>query len=175
MFTYTNGKQQPVIKKTWAKGKQIKEEAWQEDGTLIRSITSNGPCIEYYEDGKKQMEYSKKNEEYDGAYSSWYPNGQLEVSTTYKNGKEKGKHIEYFSTGKIELEATYVNGKMSGSVMLYFDNGKERKKINYDLTAFNLIEEKEYSSARKIKFERTRIHDTQYMSMIYDSVSGTSN
>lgn len=171
MFDYKYGKQQLIHQKTWVNGKQTKEETWQEDGKPIKSISINGPGLEYYPDGKKQREYAMKNEEFEGKFTSWFSNGQIEISTSYVNGLESGKHVEYFESGKPQLETTYVKGKISGLMMLYFEDGKTRKAIKYDPLTFNLIEEKEYARNGQLKFERILISGLQYKSVTYDSIT----
>jgi antitoxin component YwqK of YwqJK toxin-antitoxin module len=173
MYSYKNGKAQIVLQKTWLNEKQVKEEAWTDDGNPIKLIQPDGPCFENYESGGKRFEYTLKAGKFEGKYTSWYPDGKVEVSTNYKDDKKNGKHIEYGKNGKPEFEATFVNDKMSGVVTLWYPDGTVRKTVYYDPVTFNLVEEKEFSTKGVLKFHRSIVSGNKTKAITYDSISGT--
>lgn len=173
LYSVKNGQSVLIKQLTWVKGEKIKDEEWTEDGKQIKLIQMNGPCFEKFESGQKKAEYTLKAGKYEGKYLSWYPDGTPEVSSNYRDDKRNGKHTEYFKNGQIEFEATYLDNKMSGLVMLYFEDGSTRKKINYDPTTFSLLEEKIYSRAKILSFDRTALTGTHFKTIVYDSISGT--
>jgi antitoxin component YwqK of YwqJK toxin-antitoxin module len=148
MYDYTQGKPQIILQKTWLNGKQIKEEAWYEDGKPKTLIAENGLNNQWHSSGKKASEVVMKNGLEEGRMNEWYKNGQLAFSANYKGGK------------------------IIGDAILYYEDGSKKQVINYDPTTFIDLKTTAYFPDGKVKFERT-FADQQYKVAVYDSIHGS--
>lgn len=89
------------------------------DGSLQEMrVYHNGKKVEkynaYWENGKKKLSYSFKNDEYEGLCREWNRNGILIKSMHYNKGYEEGEQKMFFDDGKIRSNYVIVNGRRYG-------------------------------------------------------------
>jgi antitoxin component YwqK of YwqJK toxin-antitoxin module len=81
-------------------------------------------ATEYYPDGQKKSEISKKGDEYHGRATYWYENGVTQTTCNYERNELNGKLTSWHQTGKIQVEQEYRNGKLHGLVKGYNTDGE---------------------------------------------------
>ncbi len=105
------------------------------DGKEVEMIPiENGTkkIVNYFPNGKKSMEFTLKNGDFEGDYIRYYESGQIQRKSTYKNGDDTGMHITYYADGKVELKEPYIKGYRHG-VCEYFDkNGQKTLSKEYN-------------------------------------------
>ncbi len=73
-----------------------------------------GPCEEFYPDGKRQSLASYLNGALHGPYVSHYPSGKFHVKSNYQKGELHGKFQELAEDGTPVKAANYRAGKLHG-------------------------------------------------------------
>lgn len=87
--------------------------------------------VEYYDNGNKKTEFTKKGDEFDGESIWYYKNEQPKLISNYKNGKLNGPTYHFFYDGKKEKEVHYKNGLKHGKDLEWHDNGKQKQIAYY--------------------------------------------
>lgn len=104
--------------------------------------------IAYYPNGKKSVEYTIENNDYNGYFTWYYPTGKVYKKTqyvnglidgtmeaftpqgttyytyTYKHGQEHGVCIDYYPSGELKSKYTYFMGDLEGKTLKYDKSGK---------------------------------------------------
>lgn len=84
---------------------------------------TDGTHSQWYEDGKKEYEFSSKNGAYHGKEQRWHPNGVLQEETNWEKGKRHGPHNTWHPNGSPYSKGNYDNGNIHGLWESYWDNG----------------------------------------------------
>lgn len=87
--------------------------------------------VEYYENGNKKTEFTKKGDEFDGESIWYYQNEQPKIIANYNAGKLHGPTYHFFYDGRKAQETHYHKGLKDGKALEWHDNGKEKQIANY--------------------------------------------
>ena len=68
----------------------------------------------WWENGKKQLEYSFVADEYEGECKEWNEEGQLSRIMNYRKGQEEGIQKWWYDGGKIKANYLIKNGRRYG-------------------------------------------------------------
>lgn len=90
----------------------------------IRPDNKDGHFIYRYENGKKQMECTYKNNYLHGTLREWYVSGQQESYQEFKNGILNGDFKSWDEEGRPKLKARYQNGEKHGNFRSFYPNGQ---------------------------------------------------
>ena len=113
-----------------------------------------GTGTEYYEDGKRKLQYFYQNDQKHGDYKKWDRKGNLQVTCRFekgkiegvmnkyyektriaerhfKDGKREGIAYDYHQNGKIMWELFYKNDSLSGKANLYDTEGNLKQTVHY--------------------------------------------
>jgi antitoxin component YwqK of YwqJK toxin-antitoxin module len=104
---YHHGKEDSEWKKFYEKGK-LKEKREFDKGR------KTGNYIAYWDNGKKQLEYTFKDDEYEGCCREWNRNGMLIKEMNYKKGHEEGSQKVFYDNGNIRSNYMIMNGRRFG-------------------------------------------------------------
>ena len=72
----------------------------------------DGICILYHKNGRKSIEYTRKNGIKNGKYYEWFNNGQIYHELCYLNDLLDGECKSYDENGKLEEHNLYHNDKI---------------------------------------------------------------
>lgn len=72
----------------------------------------DGICILYHQNGRKQIEYTRKNGKKNGKYYEWLGNGQIYQESCYFNNLLDGECKFYDLNGKLESHVLYEKDKI---------------------------------------------------------------
>jgi antitoxin component YwqK of YwqJK toxin-antitoxin module len=73
-----------------------------------------GEYFTWWENGKEQMHYIIKNDEYDGTCREWNRAGLLVKEMNYKKGHEEGAQRWWYDNGKIKANYVITDGRRYG-------------------------------------------------------------
>ena len=73
-----------------------------------------GEHFTWWENGKQQMHYIFKYDEYDGTCREWNRTGLLVKEMRYKNGHENGAQQWWYDNGKIKANYVITDGRRFG-------------------------------------------------------------
>jgi len=76
----------------------------------------NGRRLEFFEDGKLEVDATDARDVVDGPYATFHPSGRPALRTTYRGGKLVGKHVTWDADGAPVRVATHVEGRLHGKV-----------------------------------------------------------
>ncbi len=101
---------------------------YHENGQLkYRQVYANGkregPCWEYYPDGKLKAEGQHKDDEQEGIWKYYHANGALEIQVTFIKGRKTGDAKFYHPNGRVSSEGNYKNDRFDGVWTNYTDAG----------------------------------------------------
>lgn len=86
---------------------------------------------EYFSNGKKKKEFSRKNNKLIGVYEEYYDTGILKNKQVYKDGKSTFKQNNY-DDGTTKFIGNYKNRKSHGEHVHYDNDGVITMKGSYD-------------------------------------------
>ena len=131
------------------------------DGLISRVNYQDGVAQGYRDrewfNGKKELEFTLRNDTVNGPYKAWYQNGKIRYEGNYKNDSPIGawkyyhwngsldKEGDYDSLGhytgtwkyydqkgkKYAVEETYINGNLNGSRTEFYPNGNVNSTFDY--------------------------------------------
>lgn len=104
---YADGRENGTWKKFYP-GHVLKEQREFEKGR------KTGSMFAYWPDGKKQLHYVFKNDEYEGTCREWNTNGMLVKEMNYKAGHEEGMQTVYYDNGKVKSNYVIKDGRRYG-------------------------------------------------------------
>lgn len=104
---YLNGKEHGTWKKFYPNGK-LQEIRRYDNGKKI------GKYSAYWEDGSKKLNYSFKDDEYEGLCQEWNRAGKLIKAMHYSKGHEEGRQKMYDDEGKLRSNYRIINGRRYG-------------------------------------------------------------
>ncbi|HRZ43553.1 MAG TPA: toxin-antitoxin system YwqK family antitoxin [Bacteroidales bacterium] len=120
-----SGCQRTRVEKTYhPNGKTASEVEYK--GSL-----KHGKAVWYYEDGRKEVEYSYREGELEGTVTRWYFNGNIEFREAYSGNLLHGTSEYFFITGKLSEEKHYREGTLHGLYLLNWENGSAKIRGNY--------------------------------------------
>jgi antitoxin component YwqK of YwqJK toxin-antitoxin module len=107
----------------------VKEEGDYDKGSL------NGTYLEFYPNGKKQLESHYKDGQLDGAYEKYTAEGALIERKNYVGGLLDGKYETFYPTGTDypEYIYAYVRDSIHGPVVQYYENGKVMFQVDFEM------------------------------------------
>ncbi len=88
--------------------------------------------VEYYDNGNKKTEFTKKNGEFDGESIWYYQNEQPKIIANYEAGELHGPTYHFFYDGRKEQEVHYKNGLKHGKALEWHDNGRQKQIAHYN-------------------------------------------
>lgn len=135
--------------KTYQNGNLISETEYYLNGKKKHLLQNDGLCEKWYENGRKQVEYSLNGGFEQGKATSWYENGQIDVTGSYSNGVYVGDWIAYFPDGNLKRKETY-----------------------WDETGL-ILEKKEYARNNKLAAEIKSIGEGSILFILYDTITNT--
>lgn len=104
---YENGLENGTWKKYYASNK-LREDRQYLNGKKIDTLSN------YWENGKKQLQYIFVNDEYQGLCKEWNEAGLLTKEMNYEKGYESGTQKWWYDNGKIKANYIIINGRRFG-------------------------------------------------------------
>jgi len=119
---------------------------------VVGERPENGPYVEYYGNGQKELEGHYKNGKREGLWTTWWENGRKANESHYKNGELVGSRTSWFETGKKWVEVYWKDGKLlsasswkpdgescpitkmvngSGIIVVWDENGQKEEEGHY--------------------------------------------
>jgi antitoxin component YwqK of YwqJK toxin-antitoxin module len=139
----------------------------------------NESHLEFYKNGKKEIEEKYLNGKLNGERKIWYPNGNLYCKQTYINDTLDGKSVWFYESGQIYDEDYFLKGKPCNVSRLYFESSKDysNKKLQTQYeTVFDSFGEailsREYTQQGKIYKEVTIDPIKKFKTVIYYHENG---
>ncbi len=105
--TYESGFENGAWKKYYPSNK-LREVRRYFNGKKIDTLTN------YWENGKKQLQYIFVNDEYQGVCIEWNEAGMLTKEMNYEKGHEMGTQKWWYDNGKIKANYIISNGRRFG-------------------------------------------------------------
>ncbi len=133
-FNYYDELGQLQIIKYYAYGKLIGYSYNGTDGKPVKMITvtdGDATVTSYFQNGKKAVEYTLSNGEYNGKYTEYFSNGKVYEEVTYKDDEWNGERKVYYSSGKLRLEESYRDGIQEAAAKEYLEDGKLKETDVY--------------------------------------------
>jgi antitoxin component YwqK of YwqJK toxin-antitoxin module len=118
----------------------------------------NGKHIEYYENGKIEIEENFENEKRVGERKTWYPSGILKSKKFFVNDSLHGKLERYYASGQLEELGFFQRGKPYNVHRRYndttdFPDHWYKWRDNYELIKDSLMKEhKRLSLSQELVF-----------------------
>ncbi|MFM1934022.1 MAG: hypothetical protein RL360_902 [Bacteroidota bacterium] len=118
----------------------------------------NGKHIEYYENGKIEIEENFENEKRGGERKTWYPSGILKSKKFFVNDSLDGKLERYYPSGQLEELGFFQRGKPYNVHRRYndttdFPDHWYKWRDNYELIKDSLMKEhKRISLSQELVF-----------------------
>jgi antitoxin component YwqK of YwqJK toxin-antitoxin module/Tfp pilus assembly protein PilF len=112
------------------------------EGLLSRVNYQDGVTQGYRDrewlNGKKELEFTLRNDSVNGPYKAWHENGKIRYEGIYKNDNPNGLWTYYHWNGTLDKQGGYDSlGQFTGIWNFYYQNGKklavENAYINGDL------------------------------------------
>ena len=121
------------------------------------SITKDGPCTQYYRNGKKanikffskniqigeQLDYDQNGNlvsestfnagKLNGTQKTFYDTGEIKSTKNNVNDLAEGEEVGYYLSGEKKYVKNYLNGILNGTNISYYKNGIISNKRNYSL------------------------------------------
>jgi antitoxin component YwqK of YwqJK toxin-antitoxin module len=119
----------------------------------------NGKHIEYYENGKIEIEENFENEKRVGERKTWYPTGILKSKKFFVNDSLDGKLERYYPSGQLEELGFFQRGNPYNvhrryNDTTYFPDHWYNSRDNYELIKDSLMKEhKRLSLSRELVFD----------------------
>lgn len=109
--------------------RQGPERWYRPDGTLGTEVTwrddkRNGPSLDFYPNGKVQIQESYVDDLRDGESRSYNEDGYLVTTCTFAKGVLQGPLRHYFDDGTLMDEVTLADGKREGVEKTFTRTGK---------------------------------------------------
>lgn len=104
---YKEGKENGIWKKFYENG-LLKEKREFTNGM------KTGEYLAWWENGKQQVHYFFKQDEYDGTCRDWNQAGLLVKQMNYKMGHEEGSQQWWYDNGKIKANYVITDGRRYG-------------------------------------------------------------
>ena len=82
---------------------------------------TDGPYVEYYNNGDTKIEGNIKNGKQDGLWTLWHENGKKKSEGHYKDGKQDGLWTIWHENGQKKEEGHFYNGSPDG-LWTFWDN-----------------------------------------------------
>lgn len=171
---FLSGNQTIKEKNVYVNGKQISGIKYFENGKMESSIKLDGLCMEWYDTGKKQAEYTLKNGKQNGVFTQYYSNGNIEKTGNYQAEKEIGLWKWYFESGKPQQEQVFDTQSKLINERAYYNSGQLKVEGWYNEQEI-LIKRKEYYTTGGLKIERYHLQDNLHKEVEYDSLSGKTS
>ncbi len=121
--------------------------------------------ITKYQGGQKSAMFSFKSGTYQGAYVEYYPDGKVQMETTMYYGNYHGLFRYYYPNGKVMLEETNYYGQSTGPSKTYYENGNIRSDENYENGSLNGYA-RYYNEAGKL----IRLAYYNYSDLMYEKI-----
>ena len=93
-------------------------------------VTDTVKKEEFYDNGKKKVEGSLKNNKRDGTWTYWHKNGKVWSQGTFKDGLSHGTFNIFHEDGSKYMQSCYKNGKPDG-VWTFFDKNVKKKEVYF--------------------------------------------
>ena len=135
-----------TIKTDWYENGQKRLEGSRKDGM------KEGVWLEFYENGQKSAEGNYKNDKRDGLWTCWNDNGRKIYEVIYRNGKKHGVWTKWYENGQKEVEGYWKSGKRNGSLVWWYENGQKESSKNYRNDKLDGLWSEWYKNGQK-KFE----------------------
>jgi len=139
-YDYDNEKYYLFSKGIFENGKSIEFTKYYSNGNKWEYTVSNGICNQWYENGKKAMEYTFVNGLNHGETTVWNQDGKLILKGNYKNNKEDGKWEYYDTDGKIIRTEYMKMGKNSGQWKIFYDKDFKPVTKKSDAEYYRIID-----------------------------------
>lgn len=131
MVLVNTGCQRTRVEKTYhANGKTASEVAYK--GSL-----KHGKAVWFFDDGRKEVEYTYREGELEGTVTRWYFNGNIEFREEYSANRLHGKSEYYFISGVVSEIKHYREGIPEGSYLLNWENGSAKIRGQYTDGSFD--------------------------------------
>lgn len=104
---FLEGKEHGIWKKFYPDGKLTEQRAF-ENGKKM------GSYLAWWPNGKKQLDYQFKDDEYEGICREWNVKGLLLKQMNYTKGHEDGAQKWWYENGKIRANYVIINGRRFG-------------------------------------------------------------
>lgn len=131
-YVYYNKEGLPIYKKFY-NGSILLGYSYMKDDEWVKMIpiTKNTKVVAYYPNGQKSIEYTLKNNNYEGEYKRYHSNGELWTVQDHDKDELNGKYEFYNPEGKAKTIGNYYYGYKNGNFKYYDDNGVIDEDLNY--------------------------------------------
>ncbi|MDB5258472.1 MAG: hypothetical protein JWM14_3167 [Chitinophagaceae bacterium] len=99
-------------------------------GQVVKMIPTTGEdkITAYFSNGKKSIEYTIKNGQFNGSFMEYHTNGTIAEEVNYLDNEIDGKYTVYYNDGKVKKYFNYKRGDLEGDFAEYHINGKIKIK-----------------------------------------------
>lgn len=88
----------------------------------------------FYPNGQlKEVSFYNNNKQLDGKSTEWYENGKKKLEWRYYKGTKHGKQVTWSESGSVLTEGNYYFGNLHGKQIRYNSNSELLSEENYNL------------------------------------------